>query len=76
MLLRNDVFARLCHARQLLGKVHEVPVSIKDIATEAQLSPVHFIRQFEALLGVTPHQSGFSSGSIRRGCCWQRATFR
>jgi AraC-like DNA-binding protein len=29
---------------------------IRDIAREARMSPFHFIRQFEALFGLTPHQ--------------------
>jgi AraC-like DNA-binding protein len=39
-----------------LGEVREQPLSIKDIAREIRMSPFHFIRQFEALFGVTPHQ--------------------
>ncbi|MBA3912383.1 MAG: helix-turn-helix transcriptional regulator, partial [Acidobacteriales bacterium] len=31
-------------------------LSIQDIAREVQLSPFHFIRRFQALYGVTPHQ--------------------
>ena len=30
--------------------------SIADLAGEVQISPFHFIRQFEAVFGVTPHQ--------------------
>ena len=42
MLLRHDGFRRLCRARDLLREV--------------RISPYHFIRQFEAVFGVTPHQ--------------------
>jgi AraC-like DNA-binding protein len=56
MLLRHDAFSRLCRARGLLGEVREHPLSIKDIAREIRMSPFHFIRQFEALFGLTPHQ--------------------
>ncbi|MEO8126378.1 MAG: AraC family transcriptional regulator [Bryobacteraceae bacterium] len=56
MLLSNDAFFRLCRARDLLGQVREQPLSIKDVAREAGISHYHFIRQFEALFGVTPHQ--------------------
>jgi AraC-like DNA-binding protein len=31
-------------------------MSIEDVAREAAISPYHFIRQFEAVFGVTPHQ--------------------
>jgi len=56
MLLRNDVFRRLCLARDLLEEVPEEPVSIEEIAREVGISPFHFIRQFEAVFGLTPHQ--------------------
>jgi AraC-like DNA-binding protein len=56
MLLRHDGFRRLCRARDLLSEVPEHPLSIEDVAREAQISPFHFIRQFEAVFGATPHQ--------------------
>lgn len=56
MLLRHDAFNRLCQARDLLAETPEQPLSIKAIAREVRISPFHFIRQFEALFGVTPHQ--------------------
>jgi AraC-like DNA-binding protein len=56
MLLRHDSFRRLCSARDLLIEAHDQPLSIKDIAREARMSPFHFIRQFEAVFGLTPHQ--------------------
>jgi AraC-like DNA-binding protein len=30
--------------------------SIEDLAAELRISPFHFIRQFEAVFGATPHQ--------------------
>jgi transcriptional regulator GlxA family with amidase domain len=33
-----------------------MPLSIADIARQVDVSPFHFIRQFEALFGATPHQ--------------------
>ncbi len=56
MLLRHDAFGRLCRAREMLGEVREQPLSIQDVAREAGMSPFHFIRRFEALFGLTPHQ--------------------
>ena len=57
MLLRNDGFRRLCRARDLLSEVHdETSLSIADVARQVAISPFHFIRQFEALFGSTPHQ--------------------
>jgi AraC-like DNA-binding protein len=56
MLLRHEGFRRLCLARDLLREPREPAPSIEDLAREVQISPFHFIRQFEALFGVTPHQ--------------------
>ena len=56
MLLPPDVFRRLCEARDLLREVPEQPLSIKDVAREVGMSPFHFIRQFDALFGLSPHQ--------------------
>lgn len=36
--------------------IPEQPLAIRDIARAAEISPFHFIRQFEALFGQTPHQ--------------------
>lgn len=56
MLLRTDAFHRLCRGRELLAEVWDQPLSIRDIARQVGFSPFHFIRQFEALFGLTPHQ--------------------
>jgi AraC-like DNA-binding protein len=56
VLLSQDAFRRLCLARDLLGEVHDEPISIEAIAREVGASPFHLSRQFEALFGVTPHQ--------------------
>jgi AraC-like DNA-binding protein len=56
MLLRGEGLRRLCLARDLLAQLREVPLSINAVARTVQISPFHFIRQFEAVFGVTPHQ--------------------
>ena len=56
MLLEPDDLRRYCRARDLLREVPGQPVSIRDIAREVQVSPFHFIRRFEAVFGLTPHQ--------------------
>lgn len=56
MLLRHAGFRSLCLARDLLREQREPSCSITEIAREVQISPFHFIRQFEAVFGVTPHQ--------------------
>jgi AraC-like DNA-binding protein len=56
MLLRHEGFRRLCRARDMLREVREPSPSIVDLAREVRISPFHFIRQFEAVFGMTPHQ--------------------
>ena len=56
VLLRHEGFRRLCLARDLLREQREPSPSIAELAREVQISPFHFIRQFEAVFGVTPHQ--------------------
>jgi AraC-like DNA-binding protein len=56
MLLRHEGFRQLCRARELLREYREPSPSIADVAREVGMSPFHFIRQFEAIFGVTPHQ--------------------
>jgi AraC-like DNA-binding protein len=56
VLLRHEGFRRLCRARDLLREPREPSPSIADLARELQISPFHFIRQFEAVFGATPHQ--------------------
>jgi AraC-like DNA-binding protein len=55
MLTRN-AFIRLCRARDLLSEVRDRRLTIDEVAREAGMSPYHFIRQFAALFGQTPHQ--------------------
>jgi AraC-like DNA-binding protein len=54
VLLNHEAFRRLCLARDLLAG--DQSLSIKDVAHQIRISPYHFIRQFEALFGQTPHQ--------------------
>jgi len=54
MVLDPNSFERLCRARDLLQG--EQRGSIREVARTAGMSAFHFIRQFEALFGVTPHQ--------------------
>lgn len=57
MLLRHAGFRMLCQARDLLREPSdEGAPSVAAIATMVGISRAHFIRQFEALFGVTPHQ--------------------
>ena len=56
MLLRHEGFRRLCRARDLLRETTDPSPTIEQLAREVRISPFHFIRQFEAVFGVTPHQ--------------------
>jgi AraC-like DNA-binding protein len=40
----------------MLRATADRPVSIREVARAASMSPFHFIRQFEAVFGATPHQ--------------------
>jgi AraC-like DNA-binding protein len=55
-MLTTDTFRRLCLARDLLRETHDDTVPISQVAREAVMSPFHFIRQFQAIFGETPHQ--------------------
>lgn len=55
-MLTKSAFRRLCSARDLLRETHDQVLSIREIAREADMSPFHFIRQFDAVFGATPHQ--------------------
>ena len=61
MLLRHEGFRRLCRARDLLREAREPAPTIEQLAREVRISPFHFIRQFEAVFGVTPHQFRIAS---------------
>ncbi len=56
MLVRPEAFRRLCQAREALTGDSEAAPSIETVARSAGMSPFHFIRQFDALFGRTPHQ--------------------
>jgi AraC-like DNA-binding protein len=53
-----EVFRRLCAARQLLiDDSDRAPLPIDAVARAIGMSPFHFIRRFDAVFGVTPHQA-------------------
>jgi AraC-like DNA-binding protein len=57
MRLERGTFRSLCRARDLLCALDddEAP-SVAEVARAVAISRFHFIRQFEALFGETPHQ--------------------
>jgi AraC-like DNA-binding protein len=56
MWIGPDGVRRLAQARELLREIREPSRPITAIAREVGVSPFHFIRQFEAIFGETPHQ--------------------
>ena len=56
MPLHDHTFIHLCRSREMLQEIPEQPLSIRHIARQSGMSPFHFIRRFEALFGLTPHQ--------------------
>ena len=55
-MLNRDLLARLCRARELLRDVEDDRLSVAQIARESGMSAFQFIRTFDAVFGVTPHQ--------------------
>jgi len=54
-LLHDDLFRRLCRARDYLSAHHDEPVGLESAARQAALSRFHFLRLFRATFGETPH---------------------
>lgn len=55
-LVPDDVFRRLCRARDYLHERHSETVSLDDLARQAGVSRFHFLRLFRDTFGATPHQ--------------------
>lgn len=51
-----SAIARVTRAVRLIERDAEGDLSLGDLAREARLSPYHFLRIFQQLTGVTPHQ--------------------
>lgn len=56
VLIAPSTFRRLVRARELLTNELLDPPTVRAVAARVRLSPSHFIRQFAALYGTTPHQ--------------------
>jgi len=56
IMLKRHVLLRLCRSRELLQASLDTALAIQEVARRAGISEHHFIRQFAALFGVTPHQ--------------------
>ena len=53
---RDELFRRLCRARDYAGALFAQPVTLGDLARVACLSPNHLLRTFRQAFGQTPHQ--------------------
>jgi len=54
--LRPSTVARVTRAVRMIEEHHGEDLTIARLAHEARLSPYHFLRTFEGVTGVTPHQ--------------------
>lgn len=52
----DDLFRRLCRARDFLHERHAGSVTLDDLASQAGVSRFHFLRLFRDTFGATPHQ--------------------
>jgi AraC family transcriptional regulator len=53
---RPSAVARVTRAVRIIEENPESELTVQRLAREARLSPYHFLRSFERLIGVTPHQ--------------------
>jgi AraC-like DNA-binding protein len=54
--LPPNAVARVTRTVRLIDRYPEAPLRLDALARDARLSPFHFLRTFERLTGVTPHQ--------------------
>jgi AraC family transcriptional regulator len=51
-----DVVSRVTRTVRAIERHHDEPLTLGRLARDAGLSPYHFLRTFERVTGVTPHQ--------------------
>jgi len=66
-LLHDDVFRRLCRARDYLHEHQAKPLRLLDLARQADISRYHFLRLFRDAFGTTPHPGNWFSLTQRTG---------
>ena len=52
----EDLNRRLLRARDAMDRAYAEPLDVAAVAAVAHVSPAHFIRQFRAVFGETPHR--------------------
>jgi AraC-like DNA-binding protein len=55
-MLPDQTFRRLARAKELIHDCFAEPLTLEDIATEADFSPWHFLRLFRQTFSRTPHE--------------------
>ena len=55
-VVHDDVFRRLCRARDLVHERSREPLTVAQLARSAGVSRYHFLRLFRDAFGATPHQ--------------------
>jgi AraC-like DNA-binding protein len=55
-IMPSRVLARVTRTVRAIERRSSAPLTLRELAAEAGLSPYHFLRTFERLTGVTPHQ--------------------
>jgi AraC-like DNA-binding protein len=53
---REELYRRLCRARDYMSACLDRPLTLAEIAGAACLSPNHLLRSFRRAFGLTPHQ--------------------
>ncbi len=53
----EDLNRRLLRARDAMDRAYAEALDVAAVAAVAHVSPAHFIRQFRAVFGETPHRS-------------------
>lgn len=54
--MHTDLMRRIDRAIDLIESDYDQPLTLRDLATTAGLSPFHFAREFKSLTGVPPHR--------------------
>jgi AraC-like DNA-binding protein len=53
---QNDTYQRLLRARAFIDESYDLPLDLKQIASQASFSRYHFLRLFHSAFDQTPHQ--------------------
>ncbi|CAA9448038.1 MAG: Transcriptional regulator, AraC family [uncultured Rubrobacteraceae bacterium] len=54
--MHPQTYRSLTRAREFMRHAYERPVSLLDVAAQANLSPYHFLRVYRRAYGETPHE--------------------